>query len=286
MGIVTRHRKTKKRYHRRRDERQEGHLPPAGLAGLQQSVGNRAVQRMVGQEQEAKQQAVREQALKKHIVYEKAREAAGLLEPDEVVDQADRELLSGEHWADKFPFSDKLVDLDSSFGEDVSRFITALEGAGASVDIISTWWPPERAYLMHFAWLIANEMIDPRQVPPIDEVDFDTDVDTELDIIWWHGNPDDSQTAAENMLKAFGIDELEEPPVLASKHVAGEAIDMHITWGGEGLKIKVPNGDEVDVVGGPHDETNPELMALGAAFNVIHYGDPDEDAVHWSVDGS
>ncbi|MEM7344711.1 MAG: hypothetical protein AAF485_10740 [Chloroflexota bacterium] len=207
-------------------------------------------------------------------------------EADDVVSQADHELLSGERWVDQFPASDKLNDLDSSFSSAVTRFITALETAGASIDILATRWPPERAYLMHWAWLIANDEVDAREVPPVEEVEFDTSVSPSVDIIWWHGNEDESKKAAEEMIKAFGIDELEKPPPLESKHVSGQAIDMRVSWGGNGLIVEIPGGDQIELDSAPQDERNPQLAELGLIFGVIHYGDIDDDAVHWSVDGS
>ncbi len=316
MSLITKKRRVKRRRRRRPDERQEGHssgINAAGLGGLQQRVGNRAVQRMITSEQIAERQAAKKKAAKQQalikqqqmmaqeqaveeavveekieqvVVYEKYREIAGLQEPEEVVDKPDMDLLSGEKWVTRYPANDKLVDLDAGFGNAASNFIKLLEKAGARVDVLSTTWPAERAYMMHFAWLIANKMIDPRQVPAIDEVDFGTDESLNLDIVWWHGNYDDSQSAAEEMAKAFGIQELEEPPPLASRHVSGEAIDMRISWSSEVLLLELPNGDEVEISSGSKDETNVELMEFAAALGVVHYDDTDEDAVHWSVDGS
>lgn len=292
MDRAAARKRTKKRRRRHRhDEQQEGppHVP--GLASLQQSVGNRAVQRMLSEEQAAHMMAKKQEkeaALEQLInptEAEKMDDLLGQKDADENTDKPERELLSSENWVKKYPASDKLADLDSAFGQSVTKFVNALEKGGANIEILSTLWPPERAYMMHFAWLIANEEIHPRQVPPIDEVDFDTNISTSLDIVWWHGNLDDSQKAAEEMLEAFGIDELEEPPVLASRHVSGEAIDMRISWGGS-LTVVTPGEEEITIESGPNDETNEELIGIAASFGVIHYGDPEEDAVHWSVDGS
>jgi hypothetical protein len=267
-SLASAKKKTRRRRHRPDERREGGGLHPAGLAGLQQNFGNRAVQRLLAQRQTAAPYIPRDT----------------VVDVDTLPVQIERN-LSGPGWVDLFPVSDKLVDLESSFGESVTRFVNALEQAGARVEILSTAWPPERAYLMHYAWQIANEEIDPRLVPPIKEVDFDTDVSVDLDIGWWHGNLEDSQKAAEDMLKAFGIDELEKAPLLPSRHVAREAIDMKISWGGRGLAVQDPLGGELEITDPPFDETNPTLIALGAAYGVIHYGEPDEDPVHWSVDG-
>jgi len=259
-------------------------MSAAALAGLQQRLGNRAVQQMLAAEKQA--QAERLLIAKTAIQHQKVEEEESETgEPVEVLDEQAVHSFSGPEWVHKFPASDKVADLDTAFGTDVAQFIAALEKAGASVDILATAWPPERAYLMHWAWLIANEKVDPRQVPHIKDVDFGTDVSVDLDILWWHGNLDDSQAAAEQMVKAFGIADLEKPPPLASQHVAGEAIDMEIKWGGEMLTVEDPLGEEVIITEGPKDGTHPGLIALGLVYGVIHYGDTDEDAVHWSVDG-
>lgn len=289
-AAARKHTKHRRRRHRH-DDQQE--VPPhaPGLASLQQSVGNRAVQRMLAEEQAMHlmaQQQQKEAVIEQEVNPEEAEKMGDLLgqnEADEHTDKPERELLSGEQWVKKFPASDKLTDLESAFGQSVTKFVNAIEKGGASIEILSTQWPPERAYMMHFAWLIAHEEIHPQQVPPIDEVDFDTNVSTALDIVWWHGNLEDSLKAVEEMLEAFGIAELEEPPVLASRHVSGEAVDMRISWGGN-LTLMGPGEEEITIESGPNDETNEELIGIAAMFGVIHYEDPEEDAVHWSVDGA
>ncbi len=291
MDRAAARKRTKKHRRRRHDDQQEGPPHASGLASLQQSVGNRAVQRMLSEEQarqlmaqEQQKAAITQQQINPAEA-EKMGDLLGQKEADEDTDKPERELLSSENWVKKYPASDKLADLDSAFGQGVTKFVNAIEKGGASVEILSTQWPAERAYMMHFAWLIAHEEIHPQQVPPIDEIDFDTNVSATLDMIWWHGNLEDSQKAAEEMLEAFGIDELEEPPVLQSRHISGEAIDMRISWGGS-LTLVTPGEEEITIESGPNDETNEELIGIAAMFGVIHYSDPEEDAVHWSVDGS
>lgn len=279
MASTTKRKKIKRR-RRHLDERLEGHGPApnaAGLAGLQQSVGNRAVQRMLAQEQAA--------TVQRQTETETLPEAV-TTSPETVPEEIHRN-LSGSKWVDKFEAGHKLVDLETDFGRNVARFISALERAGAAVEILSTTWPAERVYLMHFAWLIANEEIDPRQVPPIDEIEFEADVSPELEIGWWHGTLEASQLAAAQMVDAFGIDELEAPPPLNSRHISGEAIDMRVSWGGgTPLMVEDPLGEEIEISDSPYDETNLLLIEIGAAYGVIHYEDTDADAVHWSVDGA
>jgi len=261
-------RKRKKRRRRRHDEAEESSgvaTQSAAMAMLQQSIGNRAVQRMLDQEKAAKVQRQQDN------------------EADAVEEVP--EILSNVDLVEEYPVSDKLDDLDSGFRQSVEELIDVLEEAGARVDIIATVWPPERAYLMHFAWLIANEEIDPLAVPPIEEIEFDADNDPDLDMSWWHGSLEASITVAEEMVKAFGIDNLDEPPNLMSHHVTGEAIDMKITWGGKELILEDPLGESFIIASTPHDETNPDLIDLAAAFGVVHFLKVDENPIHWSVDG-
>jgi hypothetical protein len=255
----------------------------AGLAGLQQNFGNRAVQRMLAQEQ--RQAAPQMAASVQRQTDDEIIPSSIAMPPEEIPEEIHRN-LSGPKWVNRYPASDKVVDLENSFSESVTNFINALELGGASVEILATTWPPERAYLMHWAWLIAREEVDPRAVPPIDEIEFEADVSPNLDIGWWHGTLEASQKAAEELRREFGIDELEAPPPLNSRHVSGEAIDMRISWSTNPLIVRDPVGEEVEITEAPFDETNPLLIAVGAAYGVIHYGDVDADAVHWSVDGN
>ena len=65
--------------------------------------------------------------------------------------------LSGSEWEKMFPPSKSLSDLNPAFALNIAGFIAAVEAGGASVNIISTLRPRERAYLMHYSWRIANE---------------------------------------------------------------------------------------------------------------------------------
>ena len=74
--------------------------------------------------------------------------------------------LSGPAWVQRFPGSKSPDDLRGNFKTAVQAFLKALSDAGVSVTIRATFRPPERAYLMHYAWAIAHGEISPRDVPP------------------------------------------------------------------------------------------------------------------------
>jgi hypothetical protein len=167
------------------------------------------------------------------------------------------------------------ADLTPDFRVGVERFIAALRAAGAAVTISETWRSKERAYLMHYAYRIARENLDPREVPPLAGVN----------ICWLHtdakGNPNlpASKTAALQMMVAY---EIVYRPILDSHHIAGRAIDMTITWQGN-LSIRDANGKVITITSEPRTGAgNTDLYKVGATYGVIKLvGDPP----HWSDDG-
>lgn len=182
---------------------------------------------------------------------------------------------SGADWATRFPDSGRVEDLDAAFLPNVRRFIAALEAGGANVRVLSTRRPAERAYLMHWAWRIARQDYDPQQVPTMEGVP----------IQWWHNSLVASRTAAQAMVNAFGIDpDLGVAPSLTSRHTAGAAIDMTITWNGA-LTIRRSNGQNAVINSIPRDGTNADLISVGAGYGVIHFINVQQDRNHWSTDG-
>lgn len=182
--------------------------------------------------------------------------------------------LSGASWVPLYPGSSDVADLEPGFREKVQAFIGALKAGGASYRITSTLRPPQRAYLMHWAWMITKKDFDPRRVPLLAGVDIE----------WWHGNEEDSRTAAQAMVNGYGIDTLLVAPALHSRHIDGKAVDMHVGWTGT-LKIRTAGGAETEIDAQPRDSTNPELIKAGATYGVIHFGDVMKDRPHWSTDG-
>jgi len=228
---------------------------------LQQSIGNRAVQRLI-QHAVVMRQGEEVKGIEAAVVAAAAK-------------AADTRTLSGASWVSEFPTSTEVSDLDSSFSGKVQRFISALKTAGATVTISATKRPAERAYLMHWAWRIAKENYNAQKVPAKDGVNIN----------WWHGNQADSKTAAQAMVDKYKIDKLKVAPSLTSHHIAGKAIDMSVSWSRE-LTIKNPKGVEILIKSSPKDHTNAALIAVGKSFQVIHFIEVDKDKVHWSVDGS
>lgn len=171
--------------------------------------------------------------------------------------------FSGPAWCSEFPCSTLTTNLASPFRENAERFIEALRNAGASVTISTTFRPPERAYLMHFAWLIAKRKIGPDEVPSYPGVDVD----------WTCGGDETAAiVAAKAMVDAYGI---AYQPTLRSRHTEGRAIDMTILWRG--------TSDVVDARGVTHSCSKQEdLWAVGASYGVRKL---PSDPPHWSDDG-
>lgn len=184
-------------------------------------------------------------------------------------------VLSGADWVNQFPTSRDVEDLASPFRENVGSFIAALQTAGATVTIAATYRPAERAYLMHYAYRIARESLDPRDVPARSGVDIE----------WVHRKANNqvdmvaSKNAAEDMVLAYGI---VYRPALNSQHTRRLAIDMTITWSGT-LSIKNGRGRTVDITSSPRTGQNGELHAVGQTHNVVKLV---SDPPHWSADGT
>lgn len=181
---------------------------------------------------------------------------------------------SGPEWVEQFPTSSSVDDLKEPFRNNVRNFLAALAKAGARVVVTDTFRPPQRVYLMHWAFAIANGTANPAKVPPLDGVD----------IQWVHtdaaGNPDGAATkaAAAAMVKAYGI---VFAPALGSRHTDGLAVDMTISWSGN-LTIKNASGSPLSIAHPPANGMNPGLHAVGATYGVIKLV---SDPPHWSSDG-
>ncbi|MFC5527977.1 hypothetical protein [Cohnella yongneupensis] len=186
---------------------------------------------------------------------------------------------SGKAWYNSFPTSTSTTDLDPSFKPNVDKFIEALKAAGVKVTINASKRPAERAWLMHYSWLIYKNKISPKDVP----------VNTDINIQWVHPNDDKKYTkskqAAKEMVMAYEISVLDVAPALNSYHISGKAIDMNTTWTTKTITIKDANGKDVKISSGKKDGTNPELIKVGATYGVIHYSPVSKDKVHWSTDG-
>jgi hypothetical protein len=180
---------------------------------------------------------------------------------------------SGADWAKKFPTSKSLGDLKGSFAANAKKFHDAMKTAGAKVTISATFRPPERAYLMHYSYLIANGT-DPAKVPAMNGVNID----------WQHkgkdGKPDPKAAVAgaKAMVKAYAI---AYKPALKSRHTEGLAVDWSISWSGT---LSIVDGDKKtqDIKSSPRDGGNKDLQAVGDSYGVVKL---KSDPPHWSSDG-
>ncbi|MEO6727060.1 MAG: hypothetical protein ABIP14_17365 [Blastocatellia bacterium] len=182
--------------------------------------------------------------------------------------------LSGAIWVQRFPGSTSVSDLEPTFGNNVNLFLAALRAAGAGLRITSTLRPPERAYMMHFAWSIVRGLVAPNKVPAMPGVA----------IIWDHGDAAASRRGAQQMVDGFGLGNLKVAPALNSRHTARKAIDAKIAWNGA-LTIKRADGQAVIITSEPRNGINPDLIKVGATYKVIHFFKPAKDVPHWSTDG-
>lgn len=182
--------------------------------------------------------------------------------------------LSGAEWVRSYPGKDSTFELSILFRDKVENFIKALEQAGARVTISATLRPPERAYLMHWSWMIANKKVLAKSVPGFRGVDIN----------WNHEDANKSLAAAVAMVNAYGMKNLHVAPALNSRHTEGNAIDMDVSWSDE-LTIKNANNELITIGTTPRDGMNTELHAVAKTFSVIKYHGGYADKPHWSNDG-
>ncbi len=172
---------------------------------------------------------------------------------------------SGPQWCARFPGSASPNDLVPDFRDRVQAFLSVLKNAHADVRISATFRPPERAWLMHWCWRIANEGFDPATVPAM----------AGIAIAWNHAA---AKSAAAAMTQTYA---LKVRPSLTSRHTERRAIDMTIGWQGM-LNIRDFDGKLHAIAAPPRDGTNPELAAVGGSFGVLKLA---SDPPHWSDDG-
>lgn len=169
---------------------------------------------------------------------------------------------SGTAWVSRFPTSTSTDDLDSTFKDNVEKFILAIKEAGGAVRISATYRPKERAYLMHYSSRISRGDIAADKVPAMDGVNID----------WLHDSDEASKKAATAMANGYAI---VYPPALTSRHTEKAAIDMSVT-GIVGQKVKDASGKEVEI------KKLSDLNAVGATYAVHKLV---SDPPHWSDDG-
>lgn len=194
--------------------------------------------------------------------------------------------VSGKQWVKKFPTSRSIDDLSPGFRDKVNGFVDALKDAKATISINATRRPRQRAYMMHFSWRIVKQKLDPVSIKPFEPNDDEDPVD----IQWLHEKPNGtsdlaaSRAAAAEMVEGFEIGGGSVPPSLNSNHIRGTAIDMSVSWSGT-LSIKTKSGKTVDIKSSPRSSVNPDLIAIGKTYGVIHFSPPAKDPPHWSLTG-
>lgn len=155
------------------------------------------------------------------------------------------------------------------------------------VQINATFRPAQRAYMMHYCWLINRNRIAPADVPRYQPIGTQT---AQVDIDWVHrdpkGKPDlaASRRAALQMVNGFGIANLRVAPALNSNHVNKRAIDMDISWR-DNMEIADADGNTVLINTLPRNGANRKLIEVGATYSVLHLRNVDADRPHWSHDG-
>jgi hypothetical protein len=189
--------------------------------------------------------------------------------------------LSGVAWVNRYRGSSSLRDLRGSFRDRAEAFVDALRAAGATVTISATYRPPQRAYLMHWSWLIVKRNLDPALVPAMDGVGIN----------WMHADAEGNYSrplsfaAARAMVEGFSIQRLGVAPALQSRHTLGRAIDMNIRWNG-GLTIPDADGNVVHIATPPRSGLNLQLRRVGESYGVIKYNRAGRDDPHWSDNGA
>jgi len=181
---------------------------------------------------------------------------------------------SGVVWVERFPTSRKTDSLVPDFRDRCDDFLGALQDAGAEVTINATLRPPERAYLMHWSFVLNKGDVEPDDIPPHPGVDIE----------WVHRKANGaadfatSRAAAAAMVDAYGI---VHPPSLTSLHIFGKAIDMSISWDGT-LQIKPKGKPKKSIASAPRSGLNHDLWAVGASYGVLKL---PSDPPHWSSTG-
>lgn len=186
--------------------------------------------------------------------------------------QGSRDLLSGAAWwhanQARFPNSARLIDLAPPFRARATKFVDALQIAGAQVLLSSTLRNPIRAHLMHYSWRLSRGEISPAAIPVL----------AGLSIRWDHGDVTRSRDAARAM---SGLFNLAFQPALTSLHIQGRAIDMTINWQGT-LRITDNAGKRWSIAAPRSGNNNADLHKVGASFGVFKLL---SDPPHWSETG-
>ena len=182
--------------------------------------------------------------------------------------------LSGKLWVSRFPGSKETDSLEPDFKICVDLFQAAIEAAGGEAKINSAFRPLERAYLMHWAYKIYFEGVDPDKIPAKDGVPIE----------WEHPTLEQSQLAAGEMAEGFALLHLGTAPSLESLHTVRQAVDMQIAWKGD-LLVAAKDGTIVTIDTEPRTGMNKQLKEVGKSYGVIKFVGGAKDKPHWSTTG-
>jgi len=202
---------------------------------------------------------------------------------------------SGPQWRGRYNDSSRLNDLSDAYRPKVQNFLAALHQAGVTPSINQTLRAKETGYLMHYAWLIHSENLDPNSIETFPGVN----------VCWMHYDDTGAQdraaakAAADAMVSAWDI--AYAPAWPTSMHFTGDAVDMSMSWTGD-IYVKDASGTAVPVVGEPRtggrskDEAgnqlpsgdprrggHPMLVIIGGSYGVIKL---PSDPPHWSSNGN
>ena len=193
---------------------------------------------------------------------------------------------SGRKWVSRFLSSSKVTDLKQPFQGNAASFIAALEAAGVTVTINTTWRPPQRSYLMYYAREVSRGRLAPDKVPKFQPKNGDKPVN----IDWAHrdgkGKADlvKARKAAAAMDAAYAAAGAIGKPY-QSNHNGANAIDMRLTpaWG-IGKTVVDANGKSRKVA------SKRDIIDVGATYKVLHWNyagaKKKVDDPHWSATGN
>jgi D-alanyl-D-alanine dipeptidase len=177
--------------------------------------------------------------------------------------------LSGPDWFKQYPGSDNLDDLVEPFKGNARSFIAMLRANHATVSISATYRPPQRAWLMHWAWEIAKGNQPYSKVGSIENP-------YNIAIEWDHGNEKSTRAAAAAMVKKY---KMAHHAALKSRHTERHAIDITIDSLPSVLKV---DGKDHSVGDEPATENKALRRLSRSLYHVVkNPGDPP----HWSTDG-
>lgn len=199
-----------------------------------------------------------------------------------------KESLSGAAWAKQFPASASLDALAPGFREKVKGFYAAMGDAGIERTVHTTYRPAERAYMMHYAWMVWKGQISAAKVPAFKPAKGQSQVG----ICWQHTDADGkfdakaSRAAADRLVGAFALKRTNKvAPALNTLHTPRLAVDMDMKWAARGVTIAEKDGDLVKITTSPRSSMNAKLIAVAKTYGVIHFINGSKDPNHWSSTG-